>query len=52
MAFTTPLVAANSDTWGPPLKQDEFANFASLPFQNFGRNDRLGRAADFTSSTR
>ena len=58
MAFQPPYVPSNSDSWGPPALdgQDDAnpnsptAKFAGLPFAPFGRGDRLGRAADFTSS--
>mmetsp|Transcript_86821 Transcript_86821/g.130199 ORF Transcript_86821/g.130199 Transcript_86821/m.130199 type:complete len:547 (-) Transcript_86821:120-1760(-) len=54
--FSIPYVAANPSSWGPPTDQDD-ANpnapasntFADLPYTPFGRSDRLGRAADFTS---
>mmetsp|Transcript_24860 Transcript_24860/g.35068 ORF Transcript_24860/g.35068 Transcript_24860/m.35068 type:complete len:609 (+) Transcript_24860:141-1967(+) len=60
--FSVPFVAPNPASWGPPKQQDgdETASTASsssaptskfdlLPYAPFGRSDRLGRAADFTS---
>ncbi|KAL7579850.1 hypothetical protein ACA910_004862 [Epithemia clementina (nom. ined.)] len=61
VAFEIPFVASNPDSWGPPPFDEDnpqqdafgsFAKFAALPYAPFGRSDRLGRAADFTSSTR
>jgi len=53
--FSVPFVAPNPDSWGPPDQDDANPNgapaskFANLPYAPFGRNDRLGRAADFTA---
>lgn len=51
--FSVPYVAPNTTSWGPPEESPENPNaptskFALLPYAPFGRNDRLGRAADFT----
>lgn len=57
VAFTLPSIcsAAPSSSWGPPEVSEDpacvpenIAKLASLPYQPFGRNDRLGRVADFT----
>lgn len=57
-AFGIPFVAFNPDSWGPPPDNSQgddsgaFSKFTSLPYAPFSRSDRLGRAADFTSSSR
>lgn len=58
-SFSVPFVTSTPDTWGPPSIDDANPNapgnvskFAELPYAPFGRSDRLGRAADFTSSNR
>jgi len=43
-SFSAPEVHVNFDGWGPTSLPEKFAN---LPFANFGKGDRLGRAADF-----
>jgi len=56
--FSVPLVTSNPSSWGPPEIDEANPNsapgnvgkFATLPYAPFGRSDRLGRAADFTSS--
>lgn len=54
--FLVPLVTTNSTGWGPSADSiDEnspgnISRFADLPYSPFGRSDRLGRAADFSSS--
>ena len=50
-SFAIPYVPSNPNSWGPPLKdEDESSNkFSQLPYAPFGRADRIGRAADFTS---
>ena len=58
MSFNIPYVPKNPTSWGPPAGDEAddanpnspTAKFAGLPFAPFGRSDRLGRAADFTSS--
>ena len=52
--FAVPFVPQNSDSWGPPMGEDNDANdqlskFYRLPYPPFGRLDRVGRAADFTN---
>ena len=53
--FSIPYVASNPTSWGPPNQDDANPNapasttFADLPYSPFGRSDRIGRAADFTS---
>lgn len=64
-SFQVPLVSINQNSWGPsslPPTNDDFDDdakdsyrsgvnkFQSLPYAPFGRSDRIGRAADFTSS--
>lgn len=53
MSFKIPFVASHGEWGPPPLSQsDKNSNvtvFQSLPYAPFGRSDRLGRAADFTS---
>ena len=46
--FQTPDVPTNPSSWGPPSSDNK--KFNSLPYAPFGRSDRLGRSADFTSS--
>ena len=48
-SFATPMVHVNPEGWGPTTDNvpEEFKN---VPFAYFGKGDRLGRAADFTSS--
>ncbi|KAL3933847.1 MAG: hypothetical protein SGARI_003611, partial [Bacillariaceae sp.] len=60
--FSVPFVASQGDSWGPPgYDQVDDANpnappssgkYVDLPYAPFGRNDRLGRAADFTNASR
>jgi translation initiation factor 3 subunit D len=43
------------NSWGPPDEVEDLGNlakFKNLPYSPFGRSDRLGRAADFSSSAR
>jgi translation initiation factor 3 subunit D len=55
-SFAIPCVTPNADSWGPPALDNANPNaapilkFAALPYAPFGRSDRLGRAADFTSN--
>lgn len=55
--FNVPYVTTNTSSWGPPAKSDEsnpnapVSRFASLPYAPFGRSDRLGRCADFTTQS-
>lgn len=53
--FATPQVTINTDSWGPTnnvtCPGSNEAKFSLLPYAPFGRSDRLGRAADFTSSS-
>jgi translation initiation factor 3 subunit D len=59
-SFIVPSVAPNLDSWGPPDNLDEAnpnapsstTKYADLPYSPFGRSDRLGRAADFSSNNR
>jgi translation initiation factor 3 subunit D len=58
-SFKIPFVTANPNSWGPPSEIDEsntdaglVAKYAALPYSPFGRNDRLGRVADFTSGNK
>jgi translation initiation factor 3 subunit D len=59
-SFIVPSVAPNLDSWGPPDNLDDAnpnapsstTNYADLPYSPFGRSDRLGRAADFSSNNR
>ena len=48
--FPVPFVPPNPGSWGPPPDAEDDARYANLPYAPFGRSDRLGRAADFTSS--
>lgn len=55
-SFPIPYVAPSSgNSWGPPDEIDSSnpqvgcAKFSALPYAPFGRSDRLGRAADFSS---
>jgi len=52
-SFSIPYVPANPDSWGPPLNDENEAKskFHLLPYAPFGRSDRIGRAADFTSNS-
>eukprot|EP00986_Skeletonema_menzelii_P004965 scaffold1747_cov135-Skeletonema_menzelii.AAC.5 len=60
--FNVPYVTTNTSSWGPPPKDDEstssinsanapVSRFAQLPYAPFGRSDRLGRCADFTTQS-
>lgn len=56
--FKVPYVPANPTSWGPPSTTpsgDEegapASRFTSLPYAPFGRSDRLGRCADFTTQS-
>lgn len=53
--FSIPLLSTQA-RWGPPELDDlspnasgKLSKYKDLPFSPFGRGDRLGRAADFTS---
>jgi translation initiation factor 3 subunit D len=49
-SFPVPFVHENPSGWGPPAKEvDTETMRLSHIYAPFGRNDRLGRAADFTS---
>ena len=62
--FQVPYVTSNTSSWGPPDSKDDssttiasgnaanapVSRFAQLPYAPFGRSDRLGRCADFTTS--
>jgi len=60
-SFAVPFVAPNATSWGP-LDIDEanpnapgggnVEKYSSLPYEPFGRSDRLGRCADFTQGGR
>eukprot|EP00581_Thalassiosira_minuscula_P027867 CAMPEP_0183751434 /NCGR_PEP_ID=MMETSP0739-20130205/1735_1 /TAXON_ID=385413 /ORGANISM="Thalassiosira miniscula, Strain CCMP1093" /LENGTH=645 /DNA_ID=CAMNT_0025987661 /DNA_START=25 /DNA_END=1962 /DNA_ORIENTATION=- len=57
--FKVPYVPSNSTSWGPPSSTPSSdgdpgapaSRFASLPYAPFGRSDRLGRCADFTTQS-
>ena len=60
--FNVPYVTTNTSSWGPPSKDEQEASinnsakapvsrFAHLPYAPFGRSDRLGRCADFTTQS-
>ena len=44
--FKVPLIYKNQEGWGPTTLP---AKFLDVPYSPFGKGDRLGRAADFTS---
>ncbi|KAL3789338.1 hypothetical protein HJC23_006492 [Cyclotella cryptica] len=48
--FNVPFVPVNSTSWGPPPPDDTTSRFSSLPYAPFGRSDRMGRCADFTTA--
>ncbi len=45
--FYTPRVHLNYDGWGPTTLPEQFVD---VPYAPFGKADRIGKAADFTSS--
>jgi len=59
--FNVPYVTSNTSSWGPPPKEDDtssssstnapISRFEDLPYAPFGRSDRLGRCADFTTQS-
>ena len=63
--FNVPYVPTNSNSWGPPTESPSTATtdpsstapqpptnrFAHLPYAPFARHDRIGRCADFTTSS-
>ncbi len=49
-SFATPSVLTNPTSWGPP-EDSTNTKFNHLPYAPFGRSDRLGRVADFSSSS-
>ena len=56
MAFTLPHVNTNTASWGPSssdtdANDEASSRFAHLPYAPFGRSDRLGRCADFTTQS-
>jgi translation initiation factor 3 subunit D len=46
--FPTLEVEWNPDGWGPLGPP---AQYADIPYQPFSKNDRLGKAADFTGTS-
>lgn len=61
-SFKVPYVPTNASSWGPPPSATSSSaedlpegaptsRFASLPYAPFGRSDRLGRCADFTTQS-
>ncbi|GBG31930.1 Eukaryotic translation initiation factor 3 subunit D [Hondaea fermentalgiana] len=46
-SFYLPEVHVNIEGWGPTTLPEKFVR---LPFATFGKNDKLGRAADFSAS--
>ena len=62
-SFKVPYVPTNTSSWGPPPPPSSGDNdetpdggsptsrFAKLPYAPFGRSDRLGRCADFTTQS-
>lgn len=61
-SFKVPYVPTNPSSWGPPKdtstapststsSQAPPNRFAHLPYAPFGRSDRIGRCADFTTSS-
>ncbi|GMH62469.1 hypothetical protein TrRE_jg9618 [Triparma retinervis] len=49
-SFKAPQMEVNSDTWGP-TPTDLASQFSNLPFAGFAKSDRLGKCADFTTSS-
>lgn len=54
--FKVPYVPTNSSSWGPPSSPTDDASappcrFDKLPYAPFGRSDRIGRCADFTTQS-
>ena len=58
-SFSVPTVTSHAGSWGPPPLEENgvptglpgnIEKFSTLPYSPFGRSDRLGRVADFTSS--
>lgn len=47
--FPIPQVPINPTSWGPPTPTPTTSRFSSLPYAPFGRSDRIGRCADFTT---
>ena len=46
--FPLPNVSTTPQTWGPPQSSTS-TKFSQFPYAPFGRSDRLGKCADFTS---
>jgi len=56
MSFALPHVNTNTASWGPSssdtdANDEASSRFAHLPYAPFGRSDRLGRCADFTTQS-
>ena len=54
--FKLPIVNTNTTSWGPSstdtdANDEASSRFAHLPYAPFGRSDRLGRCADFTTQS-
>lgn len=59
-SFAVPSVTSNADSWGPPPLDGSNGDdaphpgnldkYATLPYSPFGRSDKVGRIADFTSA--
>lgn len=45
--YPAPAVVENADGWGPSTLPEHLKD---MPFAPFGKNDKLGRAADWTQS--
>mmetsp|Transcript_25657 Transcript_25657/g.37772 ORF Transcript_25657/g.37772 Transcript_25657/m.37772 type:complete len:569 (+) Transcript_25657:66-1772(+) len=54
-SFSVPFVPTNPNSWGPPADESESvadahkSKFWNLPYAPFGRADRVGKVADFTT---
>jgi translation initiation factor 3 subunit D len=48
-AFPTPNITVNPSSWGPPASAIP-EQFLDLPYAPFGKSDKLGKCADFTSN--
>ncbi|GIX70365.1 eukaryotic translation initiation factor 3 subunit D [Caerostris extrusa] len=46
--FTPPVIQDNPNGWGPCSLPDQFKD---MPYQQFSKNDRLGKVADWTGNT-
>ena len=49
-SFAVPKISQNTSSWGPTSTSTP-SQFLDLPYAPYGKSDRLGKCADFTSNS-